>query len=75
MAERFGDDVYVSATQELLARNHRAMKSLLERWPWPRNRSALKITSATTARAMALYKIRCTMWRDGDRVILDFEGN
>ena len=29
MAERFGDDVYVSATQELLARNHRAMKTLL----------------------------------------------
>jgi DNA repair protein RadC len=24
MADRFGDDVYVSATQELLARNHRA---------------------------------------------------
>lgn len=29
MAERFGDDVYISATQELLARNHRAMKTLL----------------------------------------------
>ena len=29
MAERFGDDGYVSATQELLARNHRAMKTLL----------------------------------------------
>jgi N-methylhydantoinase B/oxoprolinase/acetone carboxylase alpha subunit len=26
MAERFGDDVFVSATDELLARNHRAMK-------------------------------------------------
>ena len=29
MAARFGDDVYVSATQELLARNHRAMQALI----------------------------------------------
>ena len=27
---RFGDDVYVSATEELLARNYRAMKQLIE---------------------------------------------
>ena len=31
MAERFGDDVYVSATQDLLARNHRAMQALIGR--------------------------------------------
>ena len=29
MCARFGDDVYVSATQALLARNHRAMKALI----------------------------------------------
>jgi len=52
MAERFGDDVYFSATQELLARNHRAMKT----------RSALKIISATMAwaRGPIAYAARCT---------------
>ena len=29
MAERFGDDVYIAATEELLARNRRAMKHLI----------------------------------------------
>ena len=29
MAVRFGEDVYVSATEELLARNYRAMKHLI----------------------------------------------
>ena len=30
LCERCGDDVFVSATEELLARNHRAMKALIE---------------------------------------------
>jgi len=29
MCARFGDDVYVAATEALLARNHRAMKALI----------------------------------------------
>ncbi len=73
MAERFGDDVYVSATQELLARNHRAMKALI----------AMAIGEAPVSFADYIcddglgygpYKIKCTMWRDGDKVVLDFAG-
>jgi N-methylhydantoinase B len=73
MAERFGDDVYVSATQELLARNHRAMKALI----------AMAIGEAPVSfedyicddgLGFGPYKIKCTMWRDGDRVVLDFAG-
>ena len=73
MADRFGDDVYVSATQELLARNHRAMKALI----------AMAIGEAPVSfedyicddgLGYGPYKIKCTMWRDGDKVVLDFAG-
>ena len=73
MADRFGDDVYVSATQELLARNHRAMKALI----------AMAIGEAPVSfedyicddgLGYGPYKIKCTMWRDGDKVVLDFVG-
>ncbi|WP_309661067.1 hydantoinase B/oxoprolinase family protein, partial [Sphingomonas sp.] len=73
MADRFGDDLYVSATDELLARNHRAMKQLI----------ASSIGEAPVSfedyvcddgMGRGPYKIRCTMWREGDRVVLDFDG-
>ncbi|WP_373474622.1 hydantoinase B/oxoprolinase family protein [Sphingorhabdus sp.] len=73
MAARFGDDVYISATQELLARNHRAMKSLI----------AMAIGEAPVSfedyicddgMGSGPYKIKCTMWREGEKVVLDFSG-
>jgi N-methylhydantoinase B len=73
MATRFGDDVYVSATEELLARNHRAMKSLI----------AQAVAEAPVSfedyvcddgMGYGPYKIRCTMWREGEKVVLDFAG-
>jgi N-methylhydantoinase B len=73
MSERFGDDVYYSATQELLARNHRAMKSLI----------AMAVAEEPVhfedyicddGMGFGPYKIKCTMWREGEKVILDFAG-
>jgi N-methylhydantoinase B len=73
MADRFGEDLYVAATQELLARNHRAMKQLI----------ATAIGEAPVSfedhvcddgLGYGPYKIRCTMWREGERVVLDFAG-
>ena len=78
MSERFGDDVFASATDELLARNHRAMKALI----------ANAIGDAPVSfedyvcddgLGFGPYKIKCTMWRevgaDGtERVVLDFDG-
>ena len=58
MCERFGDDVYASATDLLLERNHRAMTQLI-------NDDGL---------GYGPYKIKCTMWRENGRVILDFDG-
>lgn len=73
LAERFGDDVYVSATEELLARNYRAMKQLI-----------LTSVSEETVSfedyvcddglGYGPYKIRCTMQRVGEKVVLDFSG-
>jgi N-methylhydantoinase B len=73
MTERFGEDVYVSATQELLARNHRAMKQLI----------AMAVGEAPVSfedylcddgMGFGPYKLKCTMWRDGEKVVLDFAG-
>jgi N-methylhydantoinase B len=73
MADRFGDDVYVSATQDLLARNHRAMKALI----------AMAVAEEPVSftdyicddgKGFGPYKITCTMRREGDKVILDFDG-
>ncbi|MBD2842904.1 hydantoinase B/oxoprolinase family protein [Erythrobacter rubeus] len=73
MAERFGDDVYVSATQELLARNHRAMKALLSQAVGEKPVS-FEDYLCDDGKGYGPYKMKCTMWREGDKVILDFEG-
>lgn len=73
MADRFGDDVYISATEELLARNHRAMKHLIA--------NAIDEAPVTfedyicdDGMGAGPFKIKCTMWREGERVVLDFAG-
>jgi N-methylhydantoinase B len=73
MAERFGDDVYISATQELLARNHRAMKALIA-MAVAEEPVSFSDYICDDGKGFGPYKIQCTMRRDGDKVILDFEG-
>ncbi|MBB3357907.1 MULTISPECIES: hydantoinase B/oxoprolinase family protein [unclassified Novosphingobium] len=73
MAERFGDDVYVSATQELLARNHRAMKTLLGQ-AVSEEPVSFEDYICDDGMGFGPYRIKCTMWRDGETVVLDFDG-
>jgi N-methylhydantoinase B len=73
MADRFGDDVYVSATQELLARNRRAMKALIA-MAIGEDRVSFEDYICDDGLGYGPYKIKCTMWRDGDKVVLDFAG-
>ncbi len=73
MCDRFGDDVYVSATEALLERNYRAMKYLIE------NSIGTEPVSfedyvCDDGVGYGPYKIKCTMWREGEKVILDFDG-
>ncbi len=73
MAERFGDDVYISATQELLARNHRAMKALLA-MAIAEEPVSFEDYICDDGMGAGPYRIKCTMWREGEKVILDFTG-
>lgn len=73
MADRFGDDVYFSATQELLERNHRAMKALIG-MAVAEEPVSFEDYICDDGKGYGPYRIKCTMWREGERVILDFEG-
>ena len=73
MAGRFGDDVYISATQELLARNHRAMKSLIA-MAIGEEPVSFEDYICDDGMGAGPYKIKCTMWREGEKVVLDFAG-
>ena len=73
MCERFGDDVFVSATEELLARNHRAMKALIES---SIGEAPVSFEDYVCDDGLGYgpYKIRCSMWREDGKVVLDFAG-
>ncbi len=73
MCERFGDDMFVAATEELLARNRRAMGQLIQTTV-SEDRLSFTDYVCDDGRGFGPYKIHCTMWREGERVILDFEG-
>lgn len=73
MCGRFGQDVYVAATQELLARNHRAMKQLIAT-SIGEEPVSFQDYICDDGLGYGPYRIACTMWREGDRVILDFAG-
>lgn len=73
MCDRFGDDVYVSATEELLERNHRAMKHLIAT-SIGEEPVSFEDYICDDGVGFGPYKIKCTMWREGDKVILDFDG-
>ncbi len=73
MCGRFGEDVVIAAMNDLLARNHRAMKALLAT---AISEDAVSFTDYICDDGVGYgpYKITCTMQRVGDRVILDFAG-
>ncbi len=73
MAERFGDDVYYSALEELLDRNKRAMGKLIH-MTVPTDKQHFEDFICDDGLGMGPYKIKCAMWREGDTVIFDFEG-
>lgn len=73
LCERFGDDVYVSATQALLDRNHRAMKALIQSSIGEAPVS-FEDYICDDGIGYGPYRIRCSMWREGERVVLDFAG-
>ena len=73
MCARFGDDMFVSATDELLARNHRAMKRLIAT-SVGEEAVSFEDYICDDGQGFGPYRIRCTMQRVGEKVVLDFEG-
>jgi N-methylhydantoinase B len=73
MCERFGDEVFVSATEALLARNHRAMKALIG-MAIAEEPISFEDYICDDGVGFGPYKIKCSMWREGEKVVLDFAG-
>jgi len=73
MAERFGVDQLVAAMEEMLDRNKRAMSSIIQ-MVIPEKKAYFEDFIDDDGMGMGPYKIACTMWREGEKVIFDFEG-
>jgi N-methylhydantoinase B len=73
ICDRFGDDVYVAATEALLQRNYRAMKALIESSVGT-DKVTFEDHICDDGVGYGPYRIRCAMWREGSKVILDFDG-
>ncbi|MCZ6665060.1 MAG: hydantoinase B/oxoprolinase family protein [Gammaproteobacteria bacterium] len=73
LTERFGDDIFYSAMDELLERNRRAMAQLIAK-VIPEEKRYFEDYVCDDGLGMGPYKLACTMWRDGEKVIFDFSG-
>lgn len=73
LAERFGDDVLQSAMDELLDRNRRAMAQLI-RTTVPETKQYFEDYVCDDGMGSGPYKLACTMWREGEKVVFDFTG-
>ena len=73
MCERFGDDVYVGAMEQMLQRNYDAMKEII-RIVVPEEKRYFEDYIDDDGIGMGPYKVACTMWREGEKAIFDFEG-
>ncbi len=73
LAERFGDDVFDSTMQIMLERNRMAMSEII-RMIVPEEPREFTDYLCDDGKGMGPYAITCKMWREGERVIFDFEG-
>jgi len=73
IADRFGDDVFYSALEDLLDRNKRAMAALIKT-TIPAKKQYFEDYICDDGMGMGPYKIKCAMWREGGKVIFDFDG-
>ena len=73
MADRFGDDIFYSALEDLLDRNKKAMATLIKNTV-PTEKQYFEDYICDDGLGMGPYKIKCAMWREGKKVIFAFEG-
>lgn len=73
IAERFGDDIFYSTMEIMLERNHVAMSAIINMLV-PEEPRAFEDYVCDDGVGMGPYKIRCKMWREGNKAIFDFDG-
>jgi len=73
LAERFGDDVFSSALQMMLDRNYVAMREII-RNVVPETKRSFEDYICDDGAGLGPYTIRCSLWREGDKAVFDFEG-
>lgn len=73
LCDRFGEDVFDSSLNELLQRNRRAMAQLVST-AIAESPVSFEDYICDDGKGFGPFKIKCTMWREGEKVILDFEG-
>ncbi|MCY4407353.1 MAG: hydantoinase B/oxoprolinase family protein, partial [Rhodospirillaceae bacterium] len=73
LSDRFGDDTYYSALEELLERTRRAMRHIILTGI-SEEKQYFEDYLDDDGVGMGPYKIACTMWREDDKMIIDFEG-
>lgn len=73
LCERFGDDILVAAMDDLLARNRRAMAHLISTAVGEKP-VYFEDYVCDDGRGSGPFKIKCAMWREGEKVVLDFDG-
>ncbi|MER6589810.1 hydantoinase B/oxoprolinase family protein [Micromonospora chalcea] len=73
LCERFGADTYLSTLELLLERNRQAMAKLF-RQVVPEQPVTFEDFVDDDGRGEGPFRIRCSLWREGDRVVLDFTG-
>lgn len=73
LSERFGDDIFSSALGMMLQRNYVAMREII-RNVVPEEKRTFEDYICDDGAGLGPYTIRCTMWREGDIAIFDFEG-
>lgn len=73
LAERFGDDVFHSTMAIMLERNHAAMKQIIAMIV-PEEPRTFEDYVCDDGMGKGPYKIKCALWREGDRAVFDFAG-
>ena len=73
LAERFGDDVFHSTMAIMLERNHAAMKQIIAMIV-PEEPRTFEDYVCDDGVGKGPYKIKCALWREGDKAVFDFAG-
>ncbi len=72
---RFGIDTYISAMWDMLDRNKRAMSAIIQMIiPEGGKRAHFEDWIDDDGMGNGPFKIACTLWREGDKAIFDFDG-